>query len=133
MVSNSREIVRTSQPRWIETLAKTYRSRDAVLLIDDAGFGIDPASQTLFDMAKQARLSAREIAAVCVALGMSAFGIGMVIIAFVDPEPTSKLGLLVGGGALCALGGGFSAIRILTAHKPPNIRIAPEGIEISWP
>jgi hypothetical protein len=30
------------------------------------------------------------------------------------------------------LGGGFSAIRILTSHKPPNIRATAKGIEIDW-
>jgi hypothetical protein len=63
---------------------------------------------------------------------MSTVGIAMVILAFVDPEPTSKLGLLVGGGAVCVLSGGFAAIRILTKHKPPNIKATLEGIEISW-
>jgi hypothetical protein len=39
---------------------------------------------------------------------------------------------MVGGGAVCVLGGGFSAIRILTQHKPPNIRATAKGIEIFW-
>ena len=128
----TREIVRTSQAGWLESLARIYKQRRPALLIDDAGFGVDPASQTLFDMARQAGLSSREFAAVCIALGMSAAGIGMIVLAFMDPEQTSKLGLLVGGGAVCLLGGGFTAIRILTKHKPPNIKATLDGIEISW-
>jgi hypothetical protein len=128
----TKEIVRTSQPGWLEALARIYKQRRSALLIDDAKFGIDPASQTLFDMAKQAGLSKTDFAAVCIALGMSAVGIGMIVLAFFDPEPTSKLGLLVGGGAVCLLGGGFTAIRILTKHKPPNIKATLDGIEISW-
>ncbi len=125
-------IVRTSQPDWLKALAVIYRSRQPVLLIDDAGLGVDPAGFTLLQMAKEAGLSRRELAGVCVALGMSAAGIAMVVLAVLDPEPTSKLGLLVGGGVACVLGGGFGAIRILTYLKPPNIRATARGIEIGW-
>jgi hypothetical protein len=83
-------------------------------------------------MARSSGLSRREIAGVSVALGMSGAGLTMVVLAFLDPEPTSKLGLLVGGGLTCVLGGGFSAIRILTTHKPPEVRVTARGIEISW-
>jgi len=132
LVDTTKEIVRTTQVGWLEALARVYKHRRPALLIDDAKFGIDPASQTLLDMARQAGLSKRDLAAVCIALGMSAAGIGMIVLAFFDPDPTSKLGLLVGGGAVCLLGGGFTAIRILTKHKPPNIKASGAGIEISW-
>ena len=126
------KIVRTSDPNWLRTLALLYRARASGVLIDDAGLGINPEDQTLLQMARVSGLSKREIAGVSVALGMSGVGVTMVILAFLDPEPTSKLGLLVGGGAVCVLGGGFSAIRILTQHKPPNIRATAKGIEIFW-
>ena len=124
--------VRTSQPDWLKALAVIYKRRQPALIIDDAGVGFDPASYTLLQMAKGVGLSHRELAGVCVALGMSATGIVMVILAFVDPEPTSKLGLLVGGGVICVLGGGFGAIRILTNLKPPNVKVTTRGIEIAW-
>ena len=126
------EIVRTSQPRWLDALARSYQARSAVLLIDDAGLGLDPGSQTLFLMARHAGLSRREVAGACVAAGMSAVGISMIVLAFLDPEPTSKLGLLVAGGTVCTLYGGFSALRIFTRHTPPNVRFSAQGIEISW-
>jgi len=126
------KIVRTSDPNWLRTLALLYRARASGVLIDDAGLGINPEDQTLLQMARVSGLSRREIASVSVALGMSGVGVTMVILAFLDPEPTSKLGLLVGGGAVCVLGGGFSAIRILTQHKPPSIRATAKGIEIFW-
>ncbi len=40
----------------------------------------------------------------------------MIVVGVADSEPTSKLGLLIGGGVICVAGGGFSAIRILTKH-----------------
>jgi hypothetical protein len=126
------EIVRTSQPRWLDALARNYKARSPILLIDDAGIGLDPGSQTLLLMAKQAGLSHREVAGACVAAGMSAVGITMIVLAFVDPEPTSKLGLLVAGGTVCTLYGGFSAMRIFTKHTPPNVTVSARGIQISW-
>jgi hypothetical protein len=126
------KIVKTSDPNWLRTLALLYKERLTALLVDDANLGIDPEEQTLLQMARFAGISKRELAAVSVALGVSAVGVTMVVLAFLDPEPTSKLGLLVGGGAVCVLGGGFSAIRVLTNHKPPNIRVTSHGIEISW-
>lgn len=132
-MESAKKIVRTSQCGWLEVLAKSYAQRQATLLIDDGGFGIDPASQTLLDMARLAKLSPREVGGVCVALGISSTGIMMLLLAFFDLDPTSKLGLLIGGGAVCVLSGGLSAIRILTTHRPPNIRMAAVGLEIWWP
>src|ERR1017187_3305577 len=132
MTEPSENIVKTSDPDWLKALAGVYQARKESLLIDDAGLGADPAQQTLLQMAKHSGLAKWEIGGLCVALGMSGTGLTMIVLAFLDPEPTSKLGLLVGGGAVCFLGGGFSAIRILTNHKPPNIRVTGRGIEISW-
>jgi len=124
--------VRTSQADWLKALAVVYRQRRPAVLIDDAGVGIDPANYTLLQMARQVGLSHREIAGVCVALGMSAAGIGMVILAFIDPEPTSKLGLLISGGVACVLCGGVGALQILARLKPPVVRVTTRGIEIAW-
>jgi len=103
-----------------------------VRLLDDAYVGIDPKSQNLVAMGLQARLSAAEWAAVGGSLGLSAAGVVFVVLAFLDPEPTSKLGLLVGGGALCALTGGVSAVGILVRRRPPNIQVDGKGFRITW-
>jgi hypothetical protein len=132
METNQELVVRTSQPDWLKTLAVAYKNRKPALLIDDAGLHVDPTSFTLLQMAREVKLSHREIAGICVALGMSAAGIGMIVLAFVDPEPTSKLGLLVTGGVTSFVCGGWSAIRILTNLKPPSVRITARGIEIVW-
>ena len=83
-------------------------------------------------MGLKAGLALEEWIAVGVSIGVSAAGITMVVLAFLDPEPTSKLGLLVGGGAVCVFSGGFSAIRILTKLRPPSVEVSPRGIRISW-
>jgi hypothetical protein len=124
--------VRTSDKGWFGKLARAYQERTPILVVDDAKVGIDPAADSLVSMGLQARLSLAEWTAVGVSIGVSAAGITMVVLAFLDPEPTSKLGLLVGGGAVCVFTGGFSAIRILTKMRPPIVEVSPRGIRISW-
>ncbi len=56
--------IRTSQRGWLAQLAKAYRNRDQVLIIDDANVGIDPNNQTLLDMGLKTKLSSKEWSAV---------------------------------------------------------------------
>ncbi|OGQ89961.1 MAG: hypothetical protein A2289_15265 [Deltaproteobacteria bacterium RIFOXYA12_FULL_58_15] len=124
--------IRTSESGWLARLARTYRERQSILLIDDAEVGVDPSTQTLLEMGKRAGLRREEWFAVLVSLGLLGAGVAMIFAAIVDPEPTSKLGLLVAGGTICAIGGGFSAIRILTRETPPDVQLSPRGIQIRW-
>jgi hypothetical protein len=124
--------IRTSEQGWLAQLAKAYRNRDQVVILDDANVGIDPGSQTLLEMGLKTGLSRKEWTAVLIAGGMTIFGAAVIILAILDPDPTSKLGLLIASGAVLTLGGGFSAIRILTKHKPPKVRVSRSGIEIEW-
>jgi hypothetical protein len=124
--------IRTSEQGWFTLLARAYKEKTPVFLVDDAKVGIDPAVESLAAMGLKARLTPREWSAVSVAVGLSAAGAAMVVLAFLDPEPTSKLGLLVGGGAVCVLTGGLTAVRILTKMRPPNVQIGPGGMKIYW-
>ena len=124
--------IRTSEKDWLARLTTAYRAHAAVELIDDAQVGIDPAQQTLLQMGLTGRLTRRQWTAVSIAGGMTVFGATMIVLAFLDPDPTSKLGLMVGSGALLALTGGFRAIHLLTGRKPPNITISRQGIHIGW-
>lgn len=125
-------VVRTSDAGWLARLADAYRDQTPTLIIDDANVGIDPTQHSLFDMGRRAKLSKPDIVATCVSCGMSLLGAGMVVLAILDPEPTSKLGLLIASGAMLAFTGGWSAIHVLTKNKPPNVKITRGGIEISW-
>ncbi|RLC10043.1 MAG: hypothetical protein DRI57_20995 [Deltaproteobacteria bacterium] len=124
--------IRTSDRDWFKEMAKAYKRKDSFLFTDDAVTGINPAYSTLLEMGKQAGLDAREWLAVLASLGMAGAGVWAVRAAILDPEPTSKLTLMIGGGAACLIGGGFSAIRILTGHCPPNISVSPDGMKIAW-
>jgi hypothetical protein len=124
--------IRTSEQDWLPRLTQAYRERAQVHLIDDAGLGVDPATQSLLQMGATGRLTRREWTAVSLSAGMTLFGAALVVAAIVDPEPTSKLGLVVGSGAILALTGGFQTIRLLTRMKPPSITITAKGIHIGW-
>ena len=125
-------VVRTSQTGWLAVLATAYKEQTPVLIIDDAKVGIDPANDSLFEMGRKADLSSAEMAAAAVAVGMSVAGVAMVILAVLDPEPTSKLGLLIASGAVLALTGGLSAMQILARTKPPTIKVTGHGFEVAW-
>lgn len=124
--------IRTSEKDWLARLTTAYRAHAAVDLIDDAQVGIDPAQQSLLQMGLSGRLTRREWTAVSIAGGMTVFGATMIVLAVLDPDPTSKLGLMVGSGALLALTGGFQTIRLLTGKKPPSITISKQGVHIGW-
>lgn len=124
--------IRTSEKDWLPRLTKAYREKSAVELVDDAGVGVDPATQSLLQMGAGAKLTRREWTGVAVAGGLTVFGATMIVLAIIDPDPTSKLGLLVGSGALLALTGGFQTIRLLTGKKPPSVTITRQGVHIGW-
>jgi len=49
-------------------------------------------------------------------------GAGALVLAFVDPEPTSKLGLMVGGGiAMAITGGGIIVTLLITRSRYTSI------------
>ncbi len=120
-------VIRTSTPGWLVSLAKAYQSQTSVALIDDAQIGINPINETLLDMGRKANLSQREWIAVLVALGVGVAGAYLLVMAILDPEPYSKIAFALATGALLIAGGGFTAIRVLVGHKPPNIKLSPKG------
>ena len=124
--------IRTSEAGWLTKLAKLYKNEGAGVFVDDAKFGVDPATDSVFRMARKAHLTVAEIAAACIACGMGAAGVAIVVLAVLDPEPTSKLAVMTGGGVLLALTGGMAAIYVLSNKRPPNIKFKQGGFEISW-
>jgi hypothetical protein len=44
--------IKTSDQRWLERLARAYKERMPVSLVDDANVGIDPSTQTTFQIAR---------------------------------------------------------------------------------
>jgi hypothetical protein len=125
-------IIKTSEQGWLSKIAKAYKARIALVIVDDAKVGIDPTKDTIFAMGKKADLNSRDWTAVLIALGIAGMGVHLLLVAIADPEPFSKMAFTIGAGAALTLGGGFGAIRVLTGHKPPTVRVTTRGFEVSW-
>jgi len=124
--------VRTSAQNWLEQLTRFYKDHEVVSIVNDADLPIDPTEQTLLQMGRVGSLSKTQWCGVLTSLGIGAFGAYLMVAAILDPEPISKLGLLVVSGAILVVGGGFTAVRLLTSVKPPNVRASIRGFEIRW-
>ena len=124
--------IRTSAPDCFSHMAQAYKNKDNFFVIDDARTGINPAYSTLLDMGKQAGLAPRQWIGVLSSLGLAGAGLWLARTAVLDPEPTSKLSLLLCGGVVCLAAGGLSAIRILTGQIPPNVSVSSQGFDIRW-
>ena len=117
-MSETENTIKTSEKDWVSRVMKMYTKKQTFDLVDDAELGLSEkdvrSAVNLMKFLKQEKhLSVKEIAQVLVGLGITASGVWMVIAAIADPEPTSKLGLLVGGGLVLALTGGLGTLRAL--------------------
>lgn len=130
--SRRREAIRTSATNWFSALANAYKHRRDVLLIDDAQLGINPIRDTLLDMGRRYSMPAQQWMTVLTSLGISAAGAGLLLVAILDPEPTSKLSLMVLSGSLVAATGGLTAVNVLMRVRPPSVKDGPRGFEITW-
>jgi hypothetical protein len=129
---NNMNEVKTTNPEWVIQLARCYKEKLPVTLIDDAHIGIDPINQSLVQMGMKGVLGIQEWVAVVISLGVAATGAYLLVMAILDPEPFSKIAFALGSGALLTMGGGLTAVKVLTKTKPPNVKIGPAGFEIGW-
>jgi len=92
----------------LQAIAKAMKKRERFIIItDDPNFkplGYDRHSAEVW------------IGAVGGGLLMT-IGAGALVLAFMDPEPTTKLGLLIGGGVAVILAGGSVILTILVTRS----------------
>lgn len=110
--------IKTSQKDWVNVALKAYTQKVEFNLIDDAGLGLSEkdvksAMNLLAFMKRENRLSLKDISTILVGLGITASGVWIVLAAIADPEPTSKLTLLIAGGLVLALTGSLGTLRAL--------------------
>jgi hypothetical protein len=110
--------IHTTDANWVKKAIKAYTNKQEFNLVDDAEIGLtekDVASAVnlMKFLKKENHLSVKEIAQILVGLGITATGVWMVMAAIADPEPTTKLGLLVGGGLVLAITGSLGTLRAL--------------------
>jgi hypothetical protein len=125
-------MIRTSEAGWLERLTRTYRSKQDTNFVDDAHLGVDPENQTIRQMGTQAGLGMVEWKRVAGCAGVGSVGVLLIAMAMLDPEPTSKLALIVGTGAFCVLSGAGGAIYLLTGLRPPCIEREGPVFRIRW-
>jgi len=110
--------IRTSQDNWVDVAIKSYTKKIEFNLIDDAELGLSEkdvksAMHLLAFMKREKRLSIKDISTILIGLGITASGVWIVLAAIADPEPTSKLTLLIAGGMVLALTGSLGTLRAL--------------------
>jgi len=110
--------IKTSEKNWLQDAIKNYSEKKEFEFIDDAKIGIDEEDlKTAVNLIKAAKRKAKipwkKIAQALASIGVSASGIALILIAIADPDPTSKLGLLIGGGIILAITGSLGLLASL--------------------
>lgn len=110
--------IHTNDPNWVEGALKAYTKKIEFNLVDDGELGLSEkdvksAMNLLAFMKREKKLSIKEITTVLISLGITASGVWIVLAAIADPEPTSKLTLLIAGGLVLALTGSLGTLRAL--------------------
>ncbi len=112
------KIIKTSDKDWVSAAVKAYTKKVEFNIVDDAELGLSEkdvksAMNLLAFMKKERKMSIKDISSVLVGLGITAGGIWIVLAAIADPEPTSKLTLLIAGGLILAITGSLGTLRSL--------------------
>lgn len=113
-----RKTIKTSDKEWLEEALKEYSSKNEFTLVDDNSLSLKENDlQSAVSLIKAANLkgkkSIKQITKILLSLGLSSLGIYTIILAIADPEPTTKLSLLLVGGIILAISGGYGTLRAL--------------------
>ncbi len=117
-MSNSKKKIRTSQSDWLQTALECYMDKKPFEFLDDKKIGITSDDlATAVELIRKAKeiqvVTWREIVTILTGMGLSGVGVWMIAIAVADPEPTSKLWIILAGGVVLTLTGGLSILRAL--------------------
>jgi len=112
------KMIHTSSPEWLKEALEAYTHEMEFKIIDDAEIGLDSkdvrSAVNLIAFAKKSgRYRWKQISQVLASLGITGAGIWIIAAAIADPEPTSKLGLLIAGGLVLAVTGSLGTLRAL--------------------
>ena len=122
----------TSSADWLAQMAKHYKNGTPFTLKDDKQYGVNPQKESLIDMWRKSDLPLSSIIGASIAAGISVYGAYMIRAALLDPEPTSKLALLLLAGTAVMLFGGMTAVKILTDINPPKVKLTKSGFEVGF-
>ncbi len=112
------EVIKTSDEKWLEKSLKYYVYKQPFQFIDDAGLGIREkdlkSAVALIKRSREKNIARwKQIARLLTSVGITGVGVWIIWLAIIDPEPTSKLSILVIGGITLALTGSLSTLKSL--------------------
>jgi hypothetical protein len=112
------EEIKTSDEKWLEKALKAYSIKQQFSIDDDGQVGLKEtdvkSAVALISFAKKGHhVSWRKISQILASLGITGVGVWIIAAAIADPEPTSKLSLLVAGGLVLALTGSLGTLASL--------------------
>ncbi len=128
-------VVKTTDPDWLKKALQLYTDKKPFTLIDDKKIGLTPNDvQTAVNLIKAAKrkdnFSIKDIMKVLASLGVSGIGVWMIVAAIMDPEPTSKLGILLAGGVALAFTGSLALLFTLGANFSVKVKVFGGEFEI---
>ncbi len=102
----------------MEKAIKLYTEKQAFLLHDDAELKLTRAdlksAVSLIRAAKsKGGVTRKQILGLLTGIGITGIGVWIIAAAIADPEPTTKLGLLITGGLVLTFTGSFGALTSL--------------------
>jgi len=114
----SMTMIRTNEPDWLSKALEAYKAKLEFTLIDDGDLGLEPndvksAVNLLRFVKKKKVITWRKMVKVLTSLGITGVGVWIIAAAIADPEPTSKLSLLITGGLVLTLTGSLSILASL--------------------
>lgn len=118
MDNTLKTIIRSSEPDWLEKALKQYTKKEPFQFEDDGEIGLTEkdlrSAINLIKAAKgKGKVSWKQIVGLLSGLGITGAGLWIVAAAVADPEPTTKLGLLITGGLVLAIMGGYGTLSSL--------------------
>lgn len=109
--------IHTSNKDWLKMVIRQYSDKQPFTLIDDAAIGLTEedlkSAINLLRGVKSKGIPWKQIVGVLASVGVSGAGIYILSLAITDPEPTSKLWLIVVGGLFMAVMGSFGTLSSL--------------------
>jgi len=122
-----RDVIATSDPTWFQKALEAYRRGERFTLRDDAGVGLSAAAlgsgvALIRFVVVLGVVPWREVLIVLTGLGLSVVGIWLILVAVADPEPTSKLGILLAGGVALIFTGGASILYALGVRWKVSVK-----------
>ncbi|MBN2380731.1 hypothetical protein JXM67_13110 [candidate division WOR-3 bacterium] len=105
----------TSDPEFLTKAIRYYKEKLPVKITDDAGWGLNKedvrtAIALLSASHKKGGATLKKIAIIAGSLRVAGLGLALILIAVVDPEPTSKLAILFVGGTILVVSGGLTVL-----------------------